>query len=124
MKIVLLVALTSTLAAACGRKSPFFSGCEAQTGGSRALAITARDATSNMLIADATVTAEPPNGGLQSASIGSDVSAYPVNFDGPTGTYAVSIQAAGYATWNQQVLVTADCGIVTVAVTALMHKIA
>lgn len=124
MKIALLVALTSTLAAACGKKSPLFSGCEAQTGGSLALAITARDATSDMLIADATVTAEPPNGNLQSASIGSDVSAYPVNFDGPTGTYSVNIQAVGYAPWNQQVVVTADCKIITVTVTALMHKIA
>lgn len=123
MKVILLAALTA-LAAGCGQKSPVFSGCDAQTGGSRALAITARDSASNMLIADATVTAQPSNGSAQSASIGSDVSAYPVNFDGPAGTYAVSIQAVGYATWNQQVLVTATCHINTVEVTALMHKIA
>lgn len=66
--------------------------------------VTALDASTNAPVPNATMTLRLAPRDSMVLSVGTDVSAYPVDFTGlATGKFPLSIAAPGYATWNSTV---------------------
>jgi hypothetical protein len=95
------------------------------------LRVTAVDSVSGALVPNAVIVASgpPPDSSAffqipDSASIGANVSAYPVLLGTSLGTYVLTIRAAGYHTWigSEDVAdATGACHALPMAVTAVMQ---
>lgn len=113
------------------------AACERPTGLcdlSRPLAVlevTAVDSVSGALVPNAVITATgpAPDSALivvpDSASIGTNVAAYPVRLGSSVGNYVVTVHAVGYRVWTQAEAVTYAAGTchgdLPMAVTAVMQ---
>jgi hypothetical protein len=120
-RLLIAVFLLAPVASACDRSAPVAVSCLVMY---QTLFVTARDSVSGALVPNAVLTATGPR--TYSASVGSDVSVYPVVVAFVEGTFFVTVQAAGYNTWSKSVTVPSsdlsDCRPPnSVSVTALLQ---